>query len=87
MVYCIRNKEKDDSSNQKGTTMKTEVVCSFIGKLIGYLLVRVAFPAGLFTLAWNNVIADTINMAHYGYWTFFMVCLGIYYLRGYNSAK
>lgn len=67
--------------------MKTEVVCSFIGKLIGFLLVRVAVPAGLFALAWNNVIADTVNMAHYGYWTFFMVCLGIRYLCGHNSAK
>lgn len=67
--------------------MKKHIVAETIGRLIGYLLVDVAFPAGLFALAWNNVIADTFNAAHFNYWTFFVVCLGIYYLRGNKSAK
>ena len=67
--------------------MKQHQVAEIIGHLIGYLLVGVAFPAGLFALAWNNVIADTFNAAHFNYWTFFVVCLGIYYLRGNKSAK
>ncbi len=67
--------------------MKKYTVAEAIGYLIGSLLIGVAFPAGLFTLAWNNVIADAFNTAHFNYWTFFTVCLGIYYLRGNKSAK
>lgn len=67
--------------------MKKHIVAETIGHLIGYLLVGVAFPAGLFALAWNNAIADAFNVAHFSYWSFFAVCLGIYYLRGNKSAK
>lgn len=67
--------------------MKKHIIAETIGRLIGYLLVGVALPAGLFALAWNNVIADAFNAAHFNYWTFFTVCLGIYYLRGNKSAK
>ena len=67
--------------------MKQHKIAEIIGRLIGYLLVGVAFPAALFTLAWNNVIADTFNAAHFNYWTFFVVCLGIHYLIENESAK
>ncbi len=67
--------------------MKKYTVAEAIGYLIGSLLISVAFPAGLFALAWNNTIADAFNAAHFNYWTFFAVCLGIYYLRGNRSAK
>lgn len=67
--------------------MKQHKIAEVIGHLIGYLLVTVAFPAALFTLAWNNVIADTFNAAHFNYWTFFVVCLGIHYLIENKSAK
>lgn len=62
-------------------------IAEIIGKAIGYCLVNVVFPAGLFALAWNNAIADTFNAAHFNYWTFFAVCLGIHYLQGNKSAK
>lgn len=67
--------------------MKQHKIAEIIGHLIGHLLVTVAFPAALFTLAWNNVIADTFNAAHFNYWTFFVVCLGIHYLIENESAK
>ena len=67
--------------------MKKYTVAEAIGYLIGSLLIGVALPAGLFALAWNNAIADAFNAAHFSYWTFFVVCLGIYYLRGNKSAK
>lgn len=67
--------------------MTQHMIAEIIGKVIGTLWVCVAFPAALFTLAWNNVIADAFNAAHFNYWTFFVVCLGIYYLVGNKSAK
>lgn len=67
--------------------MTQHKIAEIIGQFIGYLLVRVAFPAGLFALAQNNAIADAFNAAHFSYWTFFAVCLGIYYLFGQKSAK
>lgn len=67
--------------------MTQHKVAEIIGQLIGHLLICVAFPAVLFTLAWNNVIADTFNAAHFDYWTFFVVCLGIHYLVGNKSTK
>lgn len=67
--------------------MTQHKIAEMIGKVIGYRLVDVAFPAGLFALMWNNVIADTFDAAHFNYWIFFVVCLGIHYLVGNKSAK
>lgn len=54
-----------------------ETYCKIIGYAIGGSLVCIAFPAALFTIVWNRVLADAFNAAHFNYWTFFVICVGI----------
>ena len=58
--------------------MENKKKCSkIIAYIIGNFLAHVAFPAALFTIVWNRVLADTFNAAHFNYWTFFVICVGI----------
>ena len=61
-----------------------EIYCKIIGHIVGNFLAHVAFPAALFTIVWNRVLADTFNTAHFNYWTFFIICVGVRYLFSYN---
>lgn len=66
--------------------MENRVKCfKTIAYIIGSSLTHIAFPAALFTIVWNRVLADTFNAAHFNYWTFFVICVGIRYLFSYNT--
>jgi len=65
--------------NNKETCRKT------VAYIIGNFLAHVAFPSALFTIVWNHVLADTFNAAHFNYWTFFVVCVGVRCLLSHDA--
>lgn len=84
-IITIKNKKK--ILKQKGELVmeNKEKCCKIIAHIIGNFLAHVAFPAALFTIVWNRVLADTFNAAHFNYWTFFIICVGVRYLFSYNT--
>ncbi len=84
-IITIKNKKKV-LKPEGGLVMENKGnVKKIIAYIIGDFLAHIAFPAALFTIVWNGTVADTFNAAHFNYWTFFIVCVGIHCLFSHNA--